>query len=89
MYDLGDYPGVVLSPVGQVIEAELYRIDRPAILHILDDFERYRPGEPGPYDPGAGRGSLFVRRTIVSGGVRAYVYAWNGRTAGMPEIARR
>ncbi len=89
MYDLGDYPGVVLSPTGGVVEAELYRIDRHLILQTLDDFELYRPGEPGPYDPCAGRGSLFVRRPIVANGVRAYLYVWNGRTAGVRQIAAK
>jgi hypothetical protein len=60
------------------VRAELYRILRPAILKALDDFEVCRPAEPRAFDPRTGRGSLFVRRTILAGGARAYVYLWNG-----------
>ena len=87
MFDFGDYPGAVLSLTGRVIPAELYRIRRPAILRALDDFELYRPDQPGPHDPRTGEGSLFVRRTILAGGVRAHVYLWNGPTLGRREIA--
>ena len=87
MYDLGDYPGVVLSPSGGTIQAELHRIDRNSILTVLDDFERFRPAEPEPFDRRTGRGSLYVRKAILAADVRAWVYLWNGPTAGARQIA--
>ena len=77
MYDLGDYPGVRLSPGGGPIHAELHRIEQPAILTALDEFELYRPTEPGPYDVRSGRGSLYLRKAVVARGRRAFVYVWN------------
>jgi hypothetical protein len=68
----------VLSPAGGLIDAELYRIERPGILKALDGFELYRPAQPQPYDRRTGKGSLFVRRTVLAGGVRAFIYLWNG-----------
>ena len=87
MYDLGDYPGVVLSPLGGVVQAELHRIDRNSILTILDDFERYRPSEPAPFDRRTGRGSLYVRKAILTADVHAWVYLWNGPTRDARQIA--
>jgi len=87
MYDLGDYPGVVLAPGGARIRAELYRIAQPAILRALDDFELYRPAEPRPYDEETGRGSLYLREAIAVGGVLAWVYLWNGHSRGARPIS--
>ena len=87
LFDFGDYPGAVLAATGRPIRAELYRILQPAILKTLDDFEVYRPAEPRPFDRRTGRGSLFVRLTVLAGGVRAYVYLWNGSTAGAHKTA--
>jgi gamma-glutamylcyclotransferase (GGCT)/AIG2-like uncharacterized protein YtfP len=78
MYDLGDYPGVVLAPGAGLVCAELHRITDPGLLTELDAFELYRPNDPGPYDPSTGQGSLFVRETIRLGGVGAQVYLYNG-----------
>ena len=87
MYDLGHYPGVVLSPSGRKIQAELHRIDRDSILTVLDDFERYRPAEPASFDHRTGRGSLYVRKAIVAADVSAWVYVWNGGISGARQIA--
>ena len=86
LYDLGDYPGVVLSRAGGTVHAELYRIERPAILAVLDDFELYRPAEPDPYDPRTGRGSLYLRKVVAVERTRAYLYVWNGPTFGAPQV---
>ncbi len=77
---------MVLTPTGGLVHAELYRIERPAILPVLDDFEQFRPAEPGPYDPRTGRGSLYLRKVVSVDQTRAYLYVWNGPTSGAPQI---
>lgn len=44
LHDLGLYPGLVQGD-GQA-RGELYRVDDPAALSILDQFEDYHPGDP-------------------------------------------
>lgn len=79
MLDLGDYPGVISRPDGDV-RGELYLLRRPSILAVLDAFELHRPGDRRPYDACANRGSLFVREIRRIGGVAAYIYLYNGET---------
>ena len=76
LYDLGDYPGLVLGALGQV-KGELYRILDPAVLAELDDYELYRPDDPAPYDAAKGTGSLYLRQAIGVGTTSAFVYVLN------------
>ncbi len=78
MYDLGDFPGVILA-AGRV-QGELHFVRRMSVLATLDAFELYRPGDRRPYDAHADRGSLFLRQVRRIRGVRAYVYLYNGET---------
>lgn len=69
LYDLGDYPGAVAAD--GVVRGEVYRIKDPAILHALDEYEEFDPGDP--------QGSLFVRQLIfVPEAGPAWVYLYNG-----------
>jgi len=54
LYDLGEYPGLVLGR--GLVEAELHALADPGVLAALDAYERFDPDDP--------QGSLFVRRRI-------------------------
>jgi gamma-glutamylcyclotransferase (GGCT)/AIG2-like uncharacterized protein YtfP len=83
LYDLGRYPGFV--PGTGRAEGELYRINDPAALARVDAFEGYDARKP--------ERSRYVRRIVsVSRGlgsaarVPAWIYVFNGGTAGRPEV---
>src|SRR5258708_20900133 len=55
IYDLGDYPGAVLSKSGPIILGEVFELpDKPDILGKLDEYEGFDAANP--------QGSLFVRK---------------------------
>jgi gamma-glutamylcyclotransferase (GGCT)/AIG2-like uncharacterized protein YtfP len=58
LYDLGAYPGVVLSDEpADIVSGELFILpDDPAVLARLDDYEDFRPNDPA--------GSLFLRQRV-------------------------
>ncbi len=70
LYDLGDYPGIVAGE-GTVL-GDLYTVEDPRALHLLDSYERWNPGDPS--------GSLYVRRRVIllMPEVDAWVYFYNG-----------
>jgi gamma-glutamylcyclotransferase (GGCT)/AIG2-like uncharacterized protein YtfP len=76
LYDLGDYPGAALGGDGWIV-GELYRIVDRSVLADLDAFECFDPEDPSPYDASAGTGSLYLRKLVAAGRVRAYVYEPN------------
>ena len=79
LVDLGSYPGLVEEP-GEV-EGELYRLDDPAVLATLDDFEGYDRDRPA--------GSPYVRRRrrLIAPDVEASVYVYTGPLEGRARIA--
>lgn len=55
LYDLGGYPGAILSDAGRAIEGQVFQLpDDPEVLKRLDEYEEFDPGNP--------EGSLFVRK---------------------------
>jgi gamma-glutamylcyclotransferase (GGCT)/AIG2-like uncharacterized protein YtfP len=88
LYDLGDYPCALLG--GGRVHGELYEILDDAVLPDLDAFELCRPGEPAPFDPATGQGSLYLREEIDIQGETAFVYVFNvapGQAPSGPPIA--
>ncbi len=85
LYDLGDYPGLVIEARGQV-QGELYRILDPSVLADLDAYELFRPGDPAPFHRATGRGSLYLRTAIPVGADRAFVYVLNGLPRSAPRV---
>lgn len=59
-YDLGAYPGVVLSDSpADIVPGELFILpEDPAILTRLDDYEDFRPSDP--------TNSLFLRQKVLA-----------------------
>lgn len=78
-YELGEYPGVVLSgDIGDQVRGELFLLpegaEGAAVLARLDAYEDFRPADPA--------GSLFLRQrtqaTLEDGTQRAcWVYTYN------------
>ncbi len=78
-YELGEYPGVVLTEeAGTLVCGELFLLPDPpqaaAVLAKLDAYEDFRPADPA--------GSLFLRErtiaTLEDGTQRAcWVYTYN------------
>ena len=88
LYDLGDYPGLVLDAAAGAVQAELFRIRDPKVLPVLDDYEAYNPGDLGPFDERTGRGSMFIRtRVTLDDGIGAWIYELNGVPDGAGVIA--
>jgi gamma-glutamylcyclotransferase (GGCT)/AIG2-like uncharacterized protein YtfP len=79
LYDLGEYPGAILSKSSRsVIRGEVFELPGDAqTLSSLDNYEGFAPGKPGS--------SLFVRRAwpvVMDDGtrLRCWVYVYNGDT---------
>lgn len=70
LYDLGDYPGAVLSKTGPVIVGQIFELpDAPEVIKKLDEYEGFDPAHP--------QGSLFVRkRSLVTVGNGKKVWCW-------------
>lgn len=72
LYDLGDYPGLIIdSDKKQLVSAELYYLTDQEILSELDDFEDYKVGNE--------QGSLY-KRVLVNAydpSLKAWVYLYN------------
>jgi gamma-glutamylcyclotransferase (GGCT)/AIG2-like uncharacterized protein YtfP len=85
LYDLGRYPGAVLSKTGPLIQGEVFELpDDPEILRRLDAFEGF--------DPAQLESSEFVRRewpVALQGGKRidCWVYSYNRHPGAAPRIA--
>jgi len=84
LFDLGIYPAAVPAADTRV-RGEVYEMTQPlAVLHVLDDAEGYRPGEPET--------SLYTRLLtpvlLDDGGmVDAWVYFYNARIDRAERIA--
>ena len=74
LYDLGSYPGLILSNASdEIVYGEVYQIHHPSLIKELDLYENYRRNDSS---------SLFLRsvRPIVmkdGRSVEAIVYSYN------------
>ena len=59
LYNLGDYPGVVIDPIhNDDIPGTIFALpDDPTLLAALDRYEDFRPSDP--------EGSLFLRKQLL------------------------
>ncbi|HET7205770.1 MAG TPA: gamma-glutamylcyclotransferase family protein [Terriglobales bacterium] len=75
LYDLGEYPGAVLTKRGTHVRGYVFELpDDPDVLNRLDEYEGFDQSHP--------RGSLFVRRkclvTLEDGSrLRCWIYTYN------------
>lgn len=79
LYDLGDYPGLVLGG-DDIVRGELIAFDDPALWALLDAYE--------DCDPGDLEASEYRRIEIdLLGGGRAWTYVYNRSVENMTPIA--
>jgi gamma-glutamylcyclotransferase (GGCT)/AIG2-like uncharacterized protein YtfP len=87
LFNLGEYPGLVLSDrTHDLVKGEIYDIapDRlEATLSLLDEYEGLGPSEPEPHEY-----RREVVRVTISGGetTEAWAYVLNQPTQGLPQI---
>jgi gamma-glutamylcyclotransferase (GGCT)/AIG2-like uncharacterized protein YtfP len=85
LYDLGEYPGVVLDETGEKIPGKILRLpDAPEVLKRLDEYEEFDVAQP--------EGSLFVRKewpvTRGNGNRKlvCWIYVYNPHAGAGPTI---
>src|SRR3954469_16246371 len=85
LYDLGEYPGAVLSKSGPVITGQIFELpDDPEVIKKLDEYEGFNPS--------GHQGNLFVRkRRLVNIDNGKRVWCWITFTIAiraMPQVWR-
>jgi len=81
LVDLGDYPGLILTPgVDGAVVGELYRVADRRAFHELDKFERY--------DPLDRHASLYIRRhlRLIEPTLDAWVFVYNRDAKNAAEV---
>jgi gamma-glutamylcyclotransferase (GGCT)/AIG2-like uncharacterized protein YtfP len=85
LYDLGEYPGVVLDETGEEIAGKIFRLpEEPEVLKRLDAYEEFDATQP--------EASLFVRKewpvTRRDGNRKlvCWVYVYNPHAAAGPTL---
>jgi len=84
LYDLGEYPGLVLDPAANEVHGTIFTVPDDAALAALDAYEGFEPEEPAR--------SLFVRTRVAATlpdgrPLNCLVYVYNRDPAGAPVIA--
>lgn len=79
LYDLGDYPGVVLGGEG-IVRGDLLLPGHSGVLAALDRYEDYDPADPD-------RSEYLRVRVTTLGGQEAWVYAYALDVTDRPVIA--
>ena len=75
LFDLGEYPGAILTRNGPMIQGMIFEVPNdPEVLHRIDEFEGFDPARP--------KSSLFVRKrrhAQLQDGKKVFcwVYAYN------------
>ncbi|HEX7871343.1 MAG TPA: gamma-glutamylcyclotransferase family protein [Sphingobium sp.] len=79
LYDLGEYPGIVLDGIG-LVHGELLLPRDNGVLPLLDDYELYNPSDPAS--------SEYVRVCVktVDSGVSTWIYIYNFPLSNVPTI---
>ncbi|HEX3570375.1 MAG TPA: gamma-glutamylcyclotransferase family protein [Acidobacteriaceae bacterium] len=85
LYNLGEYPGLILddSPDAPLVSGDIFTVPDGRTLAALDEFEGFRVSNPDT--------SLFQRThvtaTLPDGGHRTcWVYVYNGALGGDPTV---
>jgi gamma-glutamylcyclotransferase (GGCT)/AIG2-like uncharacterized protein YtfP len=87
LYDLGEYPGIVLDETGEKITGKIFRLPQePEVLKRLDEYEEFDAAQP--------EGSLFVRKewpvTRKNGSKKliCWVYVYNPHAVSASALTR-
>jgi len=84
LFDVGRYPGFILSRKGYPVTGEVYRITKPEeLLPVLDDYEECSRNFKKPWE--------YKRKKVsvqIPGGkiVKCWIYIYNRPTDGLDEI---
>jgi gamma-glutamylcyclotransferase (GGCT)/AIG2-like uncharacterized protein YtfP len=84
LYDIGEYPGLVIpGDVEQYIYGSVFKLCHPEEnLRVIDDYEGFGPGQEQP--------NLFVRviKPVETNNdiIEAWVYLYNLPVADLPQI---
>lgn len=83
LYDLGEYPGVLLDDGPSVVHGELWRVRDTGAWATLDDFEGIGPGfaEPTLY-----RRVLATAQPLLGEAQTCWVYVYNREVGEAPRI---
>jgi gamma-glutamylcyclotransferase (GGCT)/AIG2-like uncharacterized protein YtfP len=85
LYDLGEYPGAVLSKSGPLIAGQIFELpDDPEVIKKLDAYEGFNPSRQ--------QGNLFVRKrrlVNIDNGKRVWcwIYVYNRHPGNAPSVA--
>ncbi|WP_374949309.1 gamma-glutamylcyclotransferase [Mucilaginibacter sp.] len=81
LYDIGDYPGLIISNVSTFVYGHLYEIDTET-LTLIDDYEGFGAEQEQP--------NLYLRKLFLIEAsvetIQAWVYVYNRPAAGFPTI---
>ena len=87
LYDLGEYPGLVLSPGGpDRVKGELYRLNEStagSTLTVLDDYEGMGPSDPLPHEY---RRALVTADLADGRSMTAWAYILDRPSTALPRI---
>jgi gamma-glutamylcyclotransferase (GGCT)/AIG2-like uncharacterized protein YtfP len=84
LYDLGEYPGAVLSRTGPMVVGQVFELpDDPGVLSRLDEYEGFDRNRP--------KGSLFLRKrclvTLQNGKkLSCWMYTYNRAPGAAPAV---
>ena len=84
LYDIGNYPGVVAYPDGELyVQGNIVQLNNPKqVLKTIDPYEGFGAGQPKPY--------LFIRKLIkaetTNGDVTCWIYLYNRPVIGLHQI---
>lgn len=86
VYNLGDYPGLVLDPAGGLVQGEVFILPDEPTLAQLDAYEDFRPDDR--------EGSLFLRTsatvTMQDGSqLLCWVYVYNAHACSTGVAAKK
>ena len=87
LFDIGSYPGMVVTANGSRVRGEIYRVEAdrwPEFVKVLDDYENCGEDDPQPAE--------YHRQVVeaqLDGGEQMLVWAYlfNRPTAGFREIS--
>jgi len=82
LYDIGEYPGLIVNGGESFVYGSVYRIDKDELLKKIDAYEGYGPDEEEP--------NLYIRTMLsiltTNGSINAWVYIYNHPVDCLPRI---
>jgi gamma-glutamylcyclotransferase (GGCT)/AIG2-like uncharacterized protein YtfP len=82
LYDIGEYPGLVINTNAQYVSGSIYQVNNAEVLTEIDRYEGVGADEEQP--------NLYLRVShpieTADGPINAWVYVYNLPVAGLPQI---